>query len=213
MIKNNDVHISSSIVPSPSFSTPQSQSVTSQLTLKLNANDCLACQSSVHLLQSSPTYPPQSSTTFLSVINDYHLHQSMLVLSTNSPSSNILSIQRYICITETWLIDLIYDKEILPNKFTLYCKDRESRGGGVLIAVNDLLPSILFCLLLTWKLYPLNSASLVLKFVFIFQMSNTSLLFDNLLLLIKSSLSSLGTLICLISAGSLLQVIFYSVTL
>ena len=37
----------------------------------------------------------------------------------------------------------VYDNEILPNKFTIYRKDRESRGGGVLIAVNDLLPSML----------------------------------------------------------------------
>ena len=49
-----------------------------------------------------------------------------------------------ICITETWLTHFIYDKEILPKGYTLYRKDRESRGGGVLIAVNDHLPSILF---------------------------------------------------------------------
>ena len=48
-----------------------------------------------------------------------------------------------ICITETWLSDFIYDKEILPYKFTFYRRDRGSRGGGVLIAVNDNLPSIL----------------------------------------------------------------------
>ena len=34
-------------------------------------------------------------------------------------------------------------KEVLPEKFTLYRKDRTSRGGGVLIAVNNLLPSYL----------------------------------------------------------------------
>ena len=34
-------------------------------------------------------------------------------------------------------------KEVLPEKFTLYRKDRASRGGDVLIAVNNLLPSYL----------------------------------------------------------------------
>ena len=46
------------------------------------------------------------------------------------------------CITETWLSGLIHDGEILPSKFVLYRKDRPSRGGGVLIAVNDSLPSL-----------------------------------------------------------------------
>ena len=45
--------------------------------------------------------------------------------------------------TETWLTSFIYDNEILPSKFILYRRDRDSRGGGVLIAVNNLTPSIL----------------------------------------------------------------------
>ena len=45
--------------------------------------------------------------------------------------------------TETWLTSFIYDNEILPSKFILYRSDRESRGGGVLIAVNYSKPSIL----------------------------------------------------------------------
>ena len=44
------------------------------------------------------------------------------------------------CVTETWLSAHVYDKEILPKIFR---KDRDSRGWGVLIAVNTLLPSIL----------------------------------------------------------------------
>ena len=39
-----------------------------------------------------------------------------------------------ICPTETWLPDHVSDGEILPNDFALYCKDRPTRGGGVLIA-------------------------------------------------------------------------------
>ena len=45
------------------------------------------------------------------------------------------------CVTETWLSSTVLDNEILPSDFSLYCKDRESRGGGFLIAVNSLLPS------------------------------------------------------------------------
>ena len=44
-----------------------------------------------------------------------------------------------LCITETWLTDSVFDLEILPTDFTIYRKDRHSRGGGVLIAVDDLL--------------------------------------------------------------------------
>ena len=47
------------------------------------------------------------------------------------------------CITETWLSDSIFDCEILPCGYTLYRKDRASRGGGVLIAVHDSLSSTL----------------------------------------------------------------------
>ena len=47
------------------------------------------------------------------------------------------------CITETWLSDFVFDCEILPCGYTFYRKDRASHGGGVLIAVNDLLSSTL----------------------------------------------------------------------
>ena len=44
------------------------------------------------------------------------------------------------CLTETWLNNSICDTEILPD-FTLYRRDRSSRGGGVMIAVSDRIPS------------------------------------------------------------------------
>ena len=47
------------------------------------------------------------------------------------------------CITETWLSNSVFDCEILPCEYTLYRKDRGSRGGGVLIAVSDSVPSVL----------------------------------------------------------------------
>ena len=41
------------------------------------------------------------------------------------------------CITETWLTDLIFDSEILPANYSIFRKDRISRGGGVLVAVDS----------------------------------------------------------------------------
>jgi len=41
-------------------------------------------------------------------------------------------------VTETWLSNKIYDYEILPSNYSLICKDRGSRGGGVMLAVHDL---------------------------------------------------------------------------
>lgn len=35
----------------------------------------------------------------------------------------------------------IVDQEILPSNFTIYRKDRTQRGGGVLVAINNSIPS------------------------------------------------------------------------
>ena len=44
-------------------------------------------------------------------------------------------------IVETWLSHFIFDKEVFPTDFTIYRKDRVTRGGGVLLAVHNSLPS------------------------------------------------------------------------
>ena len=46
-----------------------------------------------------------------------------------------------IAITETWLSDFIYNHEILPSSYSIYHRDHTTRGGGVLIAVNQSIPS------------------------------------------------------------------------
>ena len=46
------------------------------------------------------------------------------------------------CICETWLSDFVYDHEILPCNYSIYSKDRMSRGGGVLVAVNNVFDSV-----------------------------------------------------------------------
>jgi len=42
-----------------------------------------------------------------------------------------------VAITETWLSSSIFDNEILPTNYRIYRNDRSSRGGGVLLAVQD----------------------------------------------------------------------------
>lgn len=44
-------------------------------------------------------------------------------------------------VTETWLSSSVYNNEILPNGYILYRRDRDSRGGGILICVDSGLPS------------------------------------------------------------------------
>ena len=46
-----------------------------------------------------------------------------------------------VAITETWLQDFIFDNKILPSNYTIYRNDRQSKGGGTIIAVNNQLSS------------------------------------------------------------------------
>ena len=46
-----------------------------------------------------------------------------------------------ICVTETWLNNTVFNNEILPTSYTIYRKDRVNRGGGVLVAINNSIPS------------------------------------------------------------------------
>ena len=47
-------------------------------------------------------------------------------------------------ITETWLTSDYWDNEILPQGYTIYRRDSNSRGGGVLLAVkNDISSKII----------------------------------------------------------------------
>ena len=47
----------------------------------------------------------------------------------------------FIVLTETWLHDYIYNNELLPTGFTIFRKDRSSKGGGVMVAVKSILKS------------------------------------------------------------------------
>ena len=60
-----------------------------------------------------------------SIVNNLNLIQSFIYRSRF----------KIIAITETWLADYILDNEILPTRFKMFRNDRDSRGGGVLLAI------------------------------------------------------------------------------
>ena len=69
-----------------------------------------------------------------SLVNKLTKFQSLAYLS--SPS--------VIAVTETWLLHSVFDNEILPNGYSIFCKDRSSHCGGVLQAVARYLPTRFF---------------------------------------------------------------------
>lgn len=44
--------------------------------------------------------------------------------------------------TESWLNSDITSAEVFPSGFTVYWRDRDARGGGVFILVNDIIDSV-----------------------------------------------------------------------
>jgi len=48
-----------------------------------------------------------------------------------------------IAITETWLSNHIFTNEIFPSNYNVIRKDRDDRGGGVLLAFKKALKIIL----------------------------------------------------------------------
>ena len=76
--------------------------------------------------------PPIDSLFYIainprSIVNKLKQFQSLVF----SKSPDLIGL------TETWLNENIFDNEVLPSNYTLFCKDRPSRGGGVLIAVSN----------------------------------------------------------------------------
>ena len=71
------------------------------------------------------------------------------LLNTRSVANKLSKFQGFVyssdfsivCITETWLNSDIFDNEILPSGYSIYRKDRDSRGGGVLLAIKDSISS------------------------------------------------------------------------
>ena len=70
------------------------------------------------------------------------LNSGSLVNKLNDFQSFVYSSSfRIVTVTETWLNNQILNNEILPTNFVIYRKDRDSRGGGVLLAIHESLQS------------------------------------------------------------------------
>jgi len=78
----------------------------------------------VHLLPSDYLF---FYTNSRSIVNKLQKFQSVVY----SKSFDVIGL------TETWFSNNIFDNEILPSNYSLFRHDRQSRGGGVLIAVNN----------------------------------------------------------------------------
>ena len=53
----------------------------------------------------------------------------------------LIFIYNVVCITETRLNSSIFDLEILSTNYFIYCKDRCTHRGGVLVALEESIPS------------------------------------------------------------------------
>ena len=65
-----------------------------------------------------------------------------IVNKLNNFQSYVYSVDfQIVALTETWLTESIFNNEILPTGYNIYRQDCGSRGGGVMLAVKDSLPS------------------------------------------------------------------------
>ena len=93
------------------------------------------------LTQIVPTIQSQS------IKDSYRLGLKYCLFNARSLTNKLSTFQSYVysnrlniyCITETWLTcNGIFNNEILPTGYTIFRKDRDTHGGGVLIASTDL---------------------------------------------------------------------------
>ena len=76
-------------------------------------------------------------------------NRNACLFNARSIVNKLYNFQRYIysmdfaivALTETWLAYSIFNNEILPVGFTIYRKDCGSRGGGIMLAARDYIPS------------------------------------------------------------------------
>ena len=93
-------------------------------------------------LEVSESASAGESSAWLHNISACPWNACSLINQLNSFQSYILSCDfDLIAITETWLSNSTLNGEILSSNYTIYRRDRASRGGGVLLAVKDHLSS------------------------------------------------------------------------
>ena len=91
----------------------------------------------------------------------------MCYLNTHSLTNKLSHFQIFVlsspysifCLSETWLMHNIYGKEIISSGYNIYHKDRNSRGGGVLIALRNSIPSFLMPLPKNLEVVTINICS------------------------------------------------------
>ena len=116
------------------------------LNLKPPVHPMILPQSPRFSLASLPLHllPPQLLTDNQQapLIWRYFLWNSAVWL-TNLPVFKLVyssSFHIYV-LTETWLSSFFLNRELIPTGFSIYRRDRKSRGGGVMIAVHNSLSS------------------------------------------------------------------------
>ena len=91
---------------------------------------------------SQPRIPTSDSNNDdYNSITCYYLNIRSIVNKLSAFQAHVyLSDFDVVCLSETWLSDSLIDQEILPSNYNIYCNDRPSCGGGVLIATKDNIP-------------------------------------------------------------------------
>ena len=100
----------------------------------------------------STSYPSQASSSFQTVSNGIVRHQGLLQCSLNARSvmNKKLDIQALLvaeyldvlAVTETFLGDEILDSELVGGDYTIFRRDRNRRGGGVMLYVKNSISAI-----------------------------------------------------------------------
>ena len=121
--------------------------------LSHRANDSL-----IDITHATPTIDPNlthSGLVSTTPVNNFPKsnsqathHVKLLLWNVRSLNKQITKFQSYIyaadydvlAITETWLSGSIYSNEILPNNYNIICRDCDTRGGGVLLAIKNSIP-------------------------------------------------------------------------
>lgn len=102
-----------------------------------------------------------------------------------------------IAITETWLNDKYFDNEILPHDYFIYRKDRNSRGGGVLLAVHRCVPSRLIESPPNLEVIAVSLININLIVCVVYVPPNVSLPTFNVILFFLAKIISMGPVIIL----------------
>ncbi len=92
-------------------------------------------------VNSLPSTPVPSSDSWLATHFTFFNARSICNKFPNLQVLVYSSIPGIYAITESWLSNNIFHHEILPQDYFIYRNDRNSRGGGVLLAIHNSLPS------------------------------------------------------------------------